>query len=577
MQLSRYKTLHEGFFENSKKNPESIAVVYEDERITYKDFSDMVRRTAANLRKKGISNKDKVVVVIERGPQQLATYIAIMSIGAVYIPVSIHQPLNRKQQIIEDSKADFLIESKDLSEAENEIQFNDEDIVTDENNSAYVIYTSGSTGIPKGVEMSHKAAMNTINEVTELFDIDNNDSILNVSSSDFDLSVFDFYAILSVGGTVVLIRDEDYRNPGAWYKAIKENGVTIWNSAPALMEMLSAVANDKDNLSSLRLAFLSGDWIPMGLFDKWNGFSKAGSKFVSLGGATEVGIWSNYFVVDEVKDEWVSIPYGKALPNQEFCIVSDGKVIEEPGKSGELWIGGRSLANGYINDEQKTNDKFVYDDCHKRWYKTGDLGQYFPDGNIEFLGRLDNQIKLRGHRIELGEIENKVESIEGVAVATAIASGDKFHKEIIVFYTGKECEEAKLADYLKDCLPEYSMPSKYIYTDSLPLNQNGKIDRRALEEKYLLIVKTKDDSDDDKNVVVRELEKLTGRTIDNLDEDVFKLGADSLTIAKFIERMRTEYNVTISFNTVFENPTVRDLADIAMQLIDGADGEEGEI
>lgn len=577
MNTTKYQTLHEGFFENSKNNPDSIAVVFEEKKISYKDYAETVRNIAGKLLEMGVKRNDKVAVILERGERQLATYIAVMSVGATYIPISIHQPEGRKKQILTDSKADYVIDSLEAVEGVSKMAISDDDIVCCADDSAYVIYTSGSTGMPKGVEMTHKAAMNTINEVTELFDIKNTDKVLNVSSSDFDLSIFDFYALLSVGGTVVLIKDDDYRNPLAWQKAIMDNQVTIWNSAPALMEMLSAVTGEKEELASLRLSLLSGDWIPMGLYGKWKCFSGKDSLFVSLGGATEAGIWSNYYVVDGIKDDWVSIPYGKALPNQEFCIVNEGKVISEPNISGELWIGGHSLAKGYINDEKKTADKFVYDDKNKRWYRTGDLGQYFPDGNIEFLGRMDNQIKLRGHRIELGEIENKAVLIEGVENVTVIAVGDRFRKEIILFYTGKEYSAEAINELLADGLPQYSIPHDYVHVDKMPLNENGKIDRRALEDKYLLTIQKEESVLEDENIVIREWEKLTGRKIESADEDVFGLGADSLTIAKFIERMRTEYDVAISFNTVFENPKIKDLANIVDELIKGTDGEEGEI
>ena len=569
-------TLYEGLIACSRTCPEKTAMIYGTEQITYGQLWKKVQVIRESLKQMGVTKGEKVVVSLPRSIEQVATYYAILTLGAAYVPISIKQPTERKQQIITDVATKHVIESLDFIQSD--VCVPEEEEMELEDGSAYVIYTSGSTGVPKGVEMTHGAAINTLYEIVRLFGIGTQDVVLNVSSSDFDLSIFDFFAPLLVGGTIVLIDDADYRNPAAWMAEIQKHQVTIWNSAPALLEMLASVVTEERGLPSLRLALVSGDWISLQLPEKWKTFSKEGSRFVSLGGATEAGIWSNYYIVEKIHPEWVSIPYGKALKGQAYRIVNDNVLISTPYESGELWIGGKSLAEGYLHDPEKTKAKFVYDEAGERWYRTGDLGQYQADGNIEFLGRMDFQVKVRGHRIELGEIEQKLEQYSGMDKVVAAAMGDKFHKELVVFYTGQVFGAEQLRNYLLSCLPEYSVPYQYIHLDEIPLNANGKVNRNALEAYAAGTGQEQQAAESvSDHFVVKEWEQLIGKRISSLEENIFTLGVDSLTIAKFIERMRTAYNIALPFHVVFEHPTIKGMMDVMDDLAAESDVEEGEI
>lgn len=386
------------------KYPERIALIYENEKVSYKMLRLYALRAANYMWQRGVRRNDKIVVILPRGIGQVAALLGILAIGAAYVPIAMKQPLGRRKKIIENVKPALVLQDEAFLE-ENPwtgcIENNSKD-------TAYIIYTSGSSGEPKGVEMSHVAAMNTIEEILHMWNIGAEDSVLNISAFDFDLSVFDIFGLLTVGGTIVLIDEDDFRDPEVWKNLIEIYGITIWNSAPALLDMF-LIMGENNHFGKLRLALVSGDWIPLYLPEKWYKVTSANSQFVALGGATEGGIWSNYYCVSKVDKLWNSIPYGQALPKQKYRITDENFVECGVDIPGELQIGGGSLAKGYINDEELTMKKFITDVKGERWYRTGDRGRRWADGTIEFLGRMDTQVKIRGH----GELLERAEYIAG--------------------------------------------------------------------------------------------------------------------------------------------------------------------
>lgn len=409
----------------------SINVTLFNRQLLHEDVNKMLRlyalRAANYMWQRGVRRNDKIVVILPRGIGQVAALLGILAIGAAYVPIAMKQPLGRRKKIIENVKPALVLQDEAFLE-ENPwtgcIENNSKD-------TAYIIYTSGSSGEPKGVEMSHVAAMNTIEEILHMWNIGAEDSVLNISAFDFDLSVFDIFGLLTVGGTIVLIDEDDFRDPEVWKNLIEIYGITIWNSAPALLDMF-LIMGENNHFGKLRLALVSGDWIPLYLPEKWYKVTSANSQFVALGGATEGGIWSNYYCVSKVDRLWNSIPYGQALPKQKYRITDENFVECGVDIPGELQIGGGSLAKGYINDEELTMKKFITDVKGERWYRTGDRGRRWADGTIEFLGRMDTQVKIRGHRIELGEIESVLKSISRIKEAVVVAQGDKYHKELVI-------------------------------------------------------------------------------------------------------------------------------------------------
>ncbi|MEU6722071.1 AMP-binding protein, partial [Nonomuraea sp. NPDC046802] len=327
---------------------------------------------------------------------QVVGVLAVLAAGGTYVPVGVDQPVVRRERIFRRAGVRCVLEA--LPEGGRRLPG---PVRVADDQVAYVIFTSGSTGEPKGVEVSHRAAVNTIEDVCGRFGVGSGDRVLAVSALDFDLSVFDVFGLLGVGGAVVLIEEDQRRDADAWLDLTRRHGVTIWQSVPTLLDMLLTTAEQSGATpDSLRLALLGGDWVGLDLRDRLVALVP-GARLIALGGTTETAIHSSYFEVGEVPPHWRSIPYGRPLRNQLFRVV-DARGRDCPDwVVGELWIGGAGVAEGYRGDPERTAERFV-SLGGTRWYRTGDLGRYWPDGTLEFLGRADFQVKIRGHRIELG-------------------------------------------------------------------------------------------------------------------------------------------------------------------------------
>ncbi|MGW1893529.1 amino acid adenylation domain-containing protein [Streptomyces sp. NPDC002004] len=424
--------LHTAFFERAGARAGEPALLWGEEEVLAHD--ELARRAlgiAGALARRGIGRGSYVAVTAPKGAQQIAAVLGVLAAGAAYVPIGVDQPAERRSRILELSGAGLVLDGSglvDSADAGIEVLTIDEamlapplsaPVAADPGDTAYVIFTSGSTGLPKGVEISHRAAVNTVEDVNERFGIGSGDRVLAVSALDFDLSVWDVFGFLAVGGGVVLVPESGRRDATEWLALCRRHAVTVWNTVPALLDMLLTAADESPLPETMRLALLSGDWIGLDLPERLARSSSGRCRLIALGGATEAAIWSNAYEVAAVPDGWRSIPYGKPLRNQKFRVV-DGRGRDCPDwVPGELWIGGTGVALGYRGDPELTAARFPRQDG-ERWYRTGDLGRYRPDGNLEFLGRLDHQVKINGFRVELGEIEACLQAHHAVAQAVAV-------------------------------------------------------------------------------------------------------------------------------------------------------------
>ncbi|UEP37268.1 amino acid adenylation domain-containing protein [Burkholderia ambifaria] len=409
----RARTLHHDFFALAAREPAAVAVRCGDRAVTRGELAAQALAIAGGLRAAGIGHGDAVEISLPRGPAQVAAVFGVLAAGACYVPLDIAQPVARKALIERAAGVKAVI--GDTACADGPLPHFGiaalmrhaplpAPLAVAPQDTAYVIYTSGSTGVPKGVEMTHAAAINTIDAIDALLGVNADDRLLAVSALDFDLSVYDLFGALGAGAELVLPTQDEARDAARWVELIAQHRVTLWNSAPALLEMALAVPAASDACRTVRAALLSGDWIALDLPARLRARCGAACAFHALGGATEAGIWSNVQTVYDVPPHWRSIPYGRPLPGQAYRVVdADGRDAPDY-VPGELLIGGDSLARGYRNDPELTAQRFVQH-ASGRWYRTGDRGRYWPDGTLEFLGREDRQVKVRGHRIELGEIE----------------------------------------------------------------------------------------------------------------------------------------------------------------------------
>ena len=328
--------------------------------------------------------------------------------------------------------------------------------------------------------IEHRSALNTVLDINERFGVSADDRILALSSLSFDLSVYDIFGALAAGATIVVPHPMSAREPGDWADIIRRERVTIWNSVPALLEMWVQDLDGRLKDHSIRLALLSGDWIPVGLPDRARAMLP-GMEMVSLGGATEASIWSIAYPIGTVSKDWRSIPYGRPLRNQRMHVLNEELAPCPTWVAGEIYIAGMGLARGYWRDEEKTRAQFVsHPQSGERLYRTGDWGRYLPDGNIEFLGREDAQVKVQGYRIELGEIEATLERHPNVKSAVVMAVGERASPKHLVAYVVTRASIDDLAKYLRQHLPEYMVPAVWRELDALPLTANGKVNRKAL-------------------------------------------------------------------------------------------------
>lgn len=571
--------LHEAFFAHALAGPDCVALIAGNEILSRRTLAERALRIAGLLRGRGIRDGDVVGIALPKGAEQVAAVLGVAAAGATYLPVAWDQPAARTRRIClragaglvltRAEKLDFAgwpdgVTPVDLAEAAGVMPL-PAPVSGDPERSAYIIFTSGSTGEPKGVEVSHAAAWNTVASINDRLGAGSGDRILALSALEFDLSVYDIFGPLSAGGAIVTIDESQRRDPDAWIDLVRRHRVTLWNSVPALLEMTTVAATEGTPLASLRAALISGDWIPLDLPDRLRRVSGPGVRFVALGGATEAAIWSNAIEVTEVPAHWPSIPYGLPLPNQQF------RVVDAQGRDcpdlvpGELWIGGDGLARGYKGAPELTAERFVAADGG-RWYRTGDRGRYWHDGTLEFLGRLDHQIKVRGHRIELGEIEAALERHPAVtrAVAAVVGHGTDRTLGACVALSAPAADGEILA-FAQGQLPDHMVPRRLAFVDALPLTTNGKIDRTAIGA--LLDLQPPPGADGGsppqgpiETAVAVLWNEALGTTAARRDDSFFQLGGNSLQAARLAASIARTFGVSLPLRAFLGRPTIAGVA-----------------
>jgi pyochelin synthetase len=562
--------LHEPLIAQALSTPDRLAIVTEARSLTYRELLDRAASVAVTLDEVRSGSGELVAIVMDKGWEQIVGILAALLAGAAYLPIDMNQPALRRDRILADAQVRFVLTQSWIANSNAwppgvavisvdtssggvrpslmpERKAQPQDI-------AYVIYTSGSTGSPKGVMVSHRSALNTIDDINRRFEVCAQDRVLGLANLGFDLSVYDVFGPLALGGCLVLPSTLRRNDPSHWAQLIATQGITLWNSVPAQLQMLEQCLETMPafDLASLRLVMLSGDWIPVALTRQIHK-RLPNVQMASLGGATEGSIWSIYQAIGELPPECTRIPYGKPLANQTFRVLDCLLRPCPQWVTGDLYIGGMGLARGYLHDEARTAERFItHPTDGERLYRTGDLGRYLADGSIEFLGREDFQVKIRGYRIELGEIEAALRDHPMVAEAAVVSIGsDALHRRLAAFVTAANrlapLDTTELSAHLAARLPEYMLPSTVQVLEALPLSENSKIDRTTLIS--LANISGQSDAgsataEEPEGDLERRLAALWAGVLGvprvGRNEDFFALGGDSLLATKLVGRIREQ-------------------------------------
>ncbi|ATY11273.1 non-ribosomal peptide synthetase [Amycolatopsis sp. AA4] len=541
------KLLHQGFFEHARREPDAVALVWaKNGQLTYGELADKALRVAAGL---NVRPGDAVGITLPKGPDQIAAVLGVLAAGAAYVPIGVDQPPARADRIRRVAGIQATLTTVDTT-----AELLAEPVVGDPESIAYVLFTSGSTGEPKGVEVPHRAAMNTIEDLNERFGIGPGDRCLAVSALDFDLSVYDIFGLFSAGGAVALVEEDDRKDARAWAELVADRGVTLVNCVPALLDMLLVSARPGE-LAGLRTVLLGGDWVGTDLPGRVAAHAPR-CRFAGLGGTTETAIHSTVCEVHGVAAHWRSVPYGTPLRNVA-CRVVDSRGRDCPDwVGGELWIGGDGVARGYRADPERTADRFV-DHDGQRWYRTGDLARYWPDGTLEFLGRRDHQVKVRGVRIELGEVEAALAEHPDVRRGIAGVAGNQLVAAVAGAVTPDEVRE-----FARTILPPHMVPSRVVVLDELPLTANGKVDRRAVAAHWTAET---DSYEAPQSALEQVLAKVWAEVLEvdrvGVDDPFFALGGDSVLATMIVGRLREALDSTeVTVRTLFATLTVGGMA-----------------
>ncbi|HEV8551666.1 MAG TPA: amino acid adenylation domain-containing protein, partial [Polyangiaceae bacterium] len=576
--------LHEPFEARASATPAAVALECRGETLTYGELEARANRLSHVLKARGARPGTRVGICLRRGFALVVAMLAVAKSGAAYVPLEPRYPDERLAFMLADVEPVLLVTERDLAP-----RFAVPLVVVDgahaavlressperpprsaePGDTAYVIYTSGSTGTPKGVVMSHRAVMNTCEWVTRSFSIGPGDRLLCVTSASFDLSVYDTFGALGAGATVVIADEAELAEPAALAAVLVDRAVSVWNSVPAALELVLAVVQGRGATHALRLVLLSGDWIPLSLVERARAAFPA-ARLVSLGGATEAAVWSNYFLIARLAPEWVSVPYGRPIQNCRYHVL-DARLRPVPaGVAGELYIGGVCLADGYFRRPELSAERFVADpfstDPAARLYRSGDLARYFDDGELELLGRVDAQVKIRGYRVELGEVEAALAALAEVSQAVCVARPDPSGQRAIVAYVvpapGVRHDEAGIQRALSRSLPDFMRPARVVFRDGLPLSANGKLDRAALSEPAEPPVSAESDAPGSptERQVAAIWSRVLGRAKIRADDDFFALGGHSLLAVRLFNELHRVRGERLPLGILFEAPTVRALA-----------------
>lgn len=563
--LPKGKTVVDLFNEQVRIRPNQIAIVEKGEKITYQRLHEESNQLAHFLRRQGVSKGTIVSILSKNSKELLISIMAVIKAGAAYLPIDPTYPSQRIRYMLQDSRSSILLAPQDQVPSEMEVKkwidlsrkpwrtesSQDVELIHTDQDLAYVIYTSGSTGKPKGVMVSHRALLNLVNWHNQYYAVNEQDRCTKFAGVSFDASVWEIFPCLAAGATLYIVDPDVRQDIYLLNQFFEKNKITISFLPTAIAESFMQLENH-----SLRTLLVGGDQLHQ--------VQKRMYQVVNNYGPSENTVVTTSYMVDHPDIQ--SIPIGRPIFNNQVYIVNQDFQLQPIGVPGELCISGESLAEGYLHQCGLTADRFVPNPFQegKTMYRTGDLARWLPDGNLEFLGRIDDQVQIRGFRIELGEIETLLLQHEQVKDVVVFAHQDDQNQKVLCAYllVHEKGLTQELQAYLRKSLPEYMIPTFWFELDTFPMTPNGKIDRKALpspkKERAFSRNVVKPTSSTQQILVDIWKEVLHVSEV-SVDENFFSLGGDSIKAIQVAARLR-QYNQKVAVNEIMQYPTIAELA-----------------
>ncbi len=576
-------TICELFTRQAESIPDKIAIRCNSRAETYRTLLAKVQQIAIALKNAGVRTSDRIGVSLERSPDMIACLLGILQSGSVYVPLDLSQPISRLRSIIEEVEPLFVVVDDTTRKQMDHLsvplrsvdsllgsRHMDEEVLDagcmpTADGPAYILFTSGSSGRPKGVVIRHRSIVNFVNSINSIYKINRSDRVLAFATIGFDVSVQEIFSPLAAGATIVLADDSVRKDPVPKLADLMiEERITVAELPPSLMPYMQA-----GSLGSLRLVSVGGEAFPPSLVQAW---AQDGRRFFNGYGPTETTV---AVVVGELKPDGNKRPaMGLPIANHRVYLLDSKMELVPPGVAGELYVAGIGLASGYFGQDDLTAKSFLpnpfFEPGYEYVYRTGDLARWRPDGRLEYIGRADSQVQVRGFRVELGDIEATLCSYPDVKQAVCLLLTDSIgNPTLIGYYTASEGSdlEAVLLGFLRDRLPNYMVPARLCRLPAIPLSTNGKIDRRALPHPsnfpHAESAKQSVASDDP---ITKAVGDITFRDVLSLDQiahdaNFFDLGGTSLQAMTAVSRLRAATGAEISLTTFFTDPTIAGIAE----------------
>jgi surfactin family lipopeptide synthetase A len=611
------KTISELFYEQAGKTPDHIAVVFESDSMSYNQLNKISNQLAGLLKKEGARASKPIGLMLRRGINIPVGMLGILKAGGAYLPVDPDYPASRITYILGKSEVEILVTESCLMDKVKEIVQNgnsfttlvllseDKAFETDaakrnyslhdirkeaaddlHPNSApedlmYLIYTSGSTGLPKGVMVTQRNAVNYLKWSMTDSRISEKDGMMLVTSISFDISVFEIFAPLLSGACLHIISTDMLKDMDRLIEYINREKISIWHSVPALMSQMLAVSGNMPDrcrqncMGDIRRIMIGGEAWSVELAKEIRS-NFAGADLVNMYGPTEATIWVTSYKIGGELEQLASLPIGKPIANNRVLILDAGRRLCGTGIPGEIYISGANVTKGYYKDEEKTKEVFVtFEKNGEVIYKTGDMGRLLPDGNIEYLGRKDGMVKVRGYRIETGEIES-VLLAGGLVEKTAVIVKSINDTNVLVCYyvSQKEQPYEELKSHLRNKLPEYMIPSHFISLGNMLYTPNGKIDRKALTALEITAdAKHGNDYAAARTQTQRKLigiwEEILGISKIGIYDNLFEIGGNSIFVMKIINNVNRQFAVKAEMTQLFKFPTIHGFAEYLDTILTG--------